>query len=145
LESFSGMKNKLRLTNLTIGILVVILFAVTGQLMRHYYHNVDVGDVERLYRRSRHLLLLLSGLMQGGIGVYIQAHQHELSNTLQWVATGLMTIGSLSLIYAFFYEIPQEIIKTPISRVALYILLASAVLHLGSSALNNYVQSKSKQ
>jgi O-antigen/teichoic acid export membrane protein len=139
------MKNRLRLTNLTIGIIVVILFAITGQLMRHYYHNAEAGDVERLYRRSRHLLLLLSGLMQGGIGVYIHAHQHKLSNTLQWVATALMTLGSLGLIYAFFNEIPQEILKTPISRLAMYILLASAVLHLGSSVLNNYVQSKTKQ
>lgn len=138
------MKNPLRLTNLSIGIIVVILFAITGQLMRHYYHNAEAGDVERLYRRSRHLLLLLSGLMQGGIGVYIQAHQHRLSNILQWVATALMTIGSLSLIYAFFCEIPQEIIKTPISSFSMYILLASAVLHLGSSLLNHYVQSKSK-
>jgi uncharacterized membrane protein YoaK (UPF0700 family) len=139
------MKNPLRFTNLTIGIIVVILFAVTGQLMRHYYNNAEAADVERLYRRSRHLLLLLSGLMQGGIGVYIQAHQHKFSNTLQWVATALMTIGSSSLIYAFFYEIPHEIIKTPISRLAMYILLASAVLHLGSSVLNNYIQSKTKQ
>lgn len=139
------MKNRLRLTNLTIGIIVVIVFAITGQLMRHYYHNAEAADVERLYRRSRHLLLLVSGLMQGGIGVYIQAHQHRLSNALQWVATVLMTMGSLSLIYAFFYEIPKEITKTPISRVAMYILLASAVLHLGSSVLNSYIQSKSKQ
>ena len=136
------MKNPLRLTNLSIGIIVVILFAITGQLMRHYYHNAEAADVERLYRRSRHLLLLLSGLMQGGIGIYIQAHKHKLPNTLQWVATALMTIGSLSLIYAFFYEIPQAIIKTPISRLGMYILLASGVLHLVSSALNHY-QSKS--
>lgn len=138
-------KNPLRLTNLSIGIIVVILFAITGQLMRYYYHNAEAADIERLYRRSRHLLLLLSGLMQGGIGIYIQSHQHKLSNTLQWLATALMTIGSLSLIYSFFFEIPQEIIKTPISRIGMYILLASVVLHLGSSLLNNYAQSKSKQ
>jgi peptidoglycan/LPS O-acetylase OafA/YrhL len=136
------MKNPLRLTNLTIGIAVVILFAITGQLMRHYYLNETAPDVERLYRRSRHLYLLLVGLTQGGIGVYIIAHQHKLANKIQWLATGLMTLGSACLIYAFFYEIPQEIIKTPISRIAMYILLASAVLHLGSSLLNQFNQSK---
>jgi peptidoglycan/LPS O-acetylase OafA/YrhL len=135
-------KPNLRLTNLTIGIAVVILFAITGQLMRHYYLNETAPDVERLYRRSRHLYILLVGLAQGGIGVYIIAHQNKIANLLQWIATGLMTLGSACLIYAFFYEIPQEIIKTPVSRMAMYILLASAVLHLGSSVLNQY-QSKS--
>jgi glucan phosphoethanolaminetransferase (alkaline phosphatase superfamily) len=137
------MKNKLKITNLTIGIAVVILFAITGQLMRHYYLNETAPDVERLYRRSRHLYLLLVGLAQGGIGVYIIAHQHKIAHLIQWLATGLMTLGSACLIYAFFYEIPQEIIKTPVSRIAMYILLASAVLHLGSSLLNQFKQSKS--
>jgi peptidoglycan/LPS O-acetylase OafA/YrhL len=137
------MKNPLRLTNLTIGIIVVILFAITGQLMRHYYLNETAPDVERLYRRSRHLFLLLAGLTQGGIGVYIIAYQHKLANQMQWLATGLMTLGSACLTYAFFYEIPGEIMQTPISRIAMYLLLASAVLHLGSSVLNQYNPSKS--
>ena len=130
------MKNPLRVTNLTIGIAMVILFAVTGQLMRHYYLNEAAPDVERLYRRSRHLLLLVTGLMQGGIGVYITAYQHQLSHKLQWVATILMATGALMLIYAFFYEIPKEIIKTSVSRISMYTLLASAILHLSSSILN---------
>jgi hypothetical protein len=136
------MKNPLRVTNLSIGIAVVILFAITGQLMRHYYLNETAPDVERLYRRSRHLYLLMAGLLQGGIGVYILAHQHRLAHLIQWIATGLMTLASVMLIYAFFSEIPQEIIKTPVSRLAMYTFLASAVLHLGSSILN-YYQSKS--
>jgi heme A synthase len=136
------MKNPLRLTNLSAGIAVVILFAVTGQLMRHYYLNETAPDVERMYRRSRHLYLLLVGLTQGGIGVYIIAHKHKLPHVMQWLATGLMTLSTALLIYAFFYEIPQEIIKTPISKIAMYLLLASASLHLGSGILNHY-QSKS--
>lgn len=110
--------------------------------MRHYYLNETAPDVERLYRRSRHLYLLMAGLLQGGIGVYILAHQHRLAHLIQWIATGLMTLASVMLIYAFFSEIPQEIIKTPVSRLAMYTFLASAVLHLGSSILN-YYQSKS--
>lgn len=111
--------------------------------MRHYYLNETAPDVERLYRRSRHLYLLLVGLAQGGIGVYIIAHQNKLANMIQWLATALMTLGSAGLIYAFFDEIPQEISETPVSRAAMYILLASAVLHLGSSMLNEFKQSKS--
>jgi uncharacterized membrane protein YoaK (UPF0700 family) len=134
--------NNLRVTNLAIGIAVVILFAITGQLMRHYYHNADAPDLERLYRRSRHLFLLLSGLAQGGIGIYIQSYQHRLSNKIQWIATVLMALGSFSLAYAFFYEIPNQIIETPVSRFAMYLLLAGVVLHLGSSLPNQYYQSK---
>lgn len=139
------MKKYLNITNLFIGIAVVILFAITGQLMRHYYLNETAPDIERLYRRSRHLYLLLAGLAQGGIGVYIVAHQHKLAYLMQWLATGLMTLGSVCLIYAFFYEIPQEIIKTPVSRIAMYILLASAVLHLCSSLLNQFTQPKTNR
>ena len=139
------MKNPLRVTNLSIGITIVILFAITGQLMRHYYLNETAPDVERLYRRSRHLYLLLAGLAQGGIGVYIIAHQHKFAHLMQWLATGLMTLSSACLIYAFFYEIPQEIIKTPVSRMAMYMLLASAILHLGSSLVNQFAQSKTNR
>jgi hypothetical protein len=135
-------KNKLQLTNLTIGIAVVILFAITGLLMRHYYHNAEAPDVERLYRRSRHLFLLLAGLMQGGIGVYITVHQDKYSNVIQWMATGLMTLGSTCLAYSFFYEIPQQVVETSAARMAMYFMLASGVLHLGSGLLNQYKQSK---
>jgi len=135
-------RNKLQLTNLTIGISVVILFAITGQLMRHYYHNADAPDVERLYRRSRHLFLFLAGLAQGGIGIYIEAYTHKLSNLLQCLATALMSLASAFLVYAFFLEIPIEIIETPVSRLAMYLLLASIVFHFGGSMLNRYYESK---
>ena len=136
------LKSKLQFTNLTIGISVVILFAITGQLMRHYYHNSEAPDVERLYRRSRHLFLLLAGLTQGGIGIYIQAYTHRLSYLLQWLATGLMSLASAFLILAFFYEIPDAIIETPLSRLAMYLLLASIVLHFVGGLLNRYQESK---
>lgn len=110
--------------------------------MRHYYMNETAPDVERLYRRSRHLYLLLVGLAQGGIGIYIKAFEHTLAYIAQWLATLLMTLGSLALVYAFFYEIPDEIVKTPVSRMAMYMLLASAVLHLGSSLIEKFSQAK---
>lgn len=132
------LRNKLQVTNLSIGIAIVILFVVTGQLMRHYYYNADAPDVERLYRRSRHLFLLLAGLGQGGIGVYIQPFQAKLANMIQWLATILMTTGSVCLSLAFFYEIPTQIIETPVSRFGLYLLLAGVSSHLVSFLLNRY-------
>lgn len=136
------MKNKLSRTNLIVGIMVVILFAITGQLMRHYYHNETAPEVERLFRRSRHLLLLLAGLLQGGIGVYIVAYQHKVLRNLQWVATGLMTLATVLLAIAFFTEIPSEIVKTPISRVSMYLFLGSASLHLVAGILNERLKSR---
>jgi uncharacterized membrane protein YoaK (UPF0700 family) len=118
------------------------MFAITGQLMRHYYHNTEAPDVERLYRRSRHLFLLLAGLTQGGIGIYIQPYSSRLLSHLQWLATGLMSLASAFLIYAFFYEIPPVIIRGHFSRLAMYLLLASVVLHFGASIVNGYYESK---
>jgi uncharacterized membrane protein YsdA (DUF1294 family) len=132
------MKNPLRFTNLSIGIAVVILFAITGQLMRHYYLNETAPDVERMFRRSRHLYLLLIGLTQGGIGIYIAAYQHKLAHRLQWLATAVMTLSAALLIYAFFYEIPHTIIKTNVSRIALFMLLGSVTIHLGSSVISSF-------
>ena len=138
------MKSKLQLTNLTVGIVMLILFAVTGQLMRHYYHNADLPDVERLYRRSRHLFLLMAGLTHSGIGIYITAYQHQVANKLQWIATALMFLGSCVLVSAFFYEIPGRIVATPISRLGLYLLLAGAVFHFIGMLVERY-RSKSGQ
>lgn len=137
------MRNPLRTTNLTIGIAVVILFAITGQLMRHYYLNETAPDVERLYRRSRHIYLLLAGLAQGGIGIYIQAYANKLAYSLQWTATAFMTLAASLLTYAFFFEIPQQIIQTNVSRIAMYAMLASVVLHVSSSLINHYLKPKS--
>jgi hypothetical protein len=108
--------------------------------MRHYYFNADAPDVERLYRRSRHLFLLMAGLTQSSIGIYIVAHSHKGANTIQWIATALMTLASACLIFAFFYEIPNYIVPTPVSRVGLYSLLAGAVLHFGSNLLNKFAK-----
>jgi predicted MFS family arabinose efflux permease len=136
-------RNYLQITNLILGISILILFAITGQLMRHYYFNVDAPDVERLYRRSRHLFLLMAGLTHGGIGVYIVAHQNKWANLMQWLATALMLMATILLVFAFFYEIPTFIVRTPNAKMGVYLLLAGVSIHFISSLLNGYLGNNS--
>ena len=120
--------------HLIFGILVLVVFLLTGQYMNHYYnHMVGVSDGVRLLYRTRHIFILLAGLLNLGIGIYFTYRQTTWRRVLQAFGSALIVVGSLLFIAGFFYEPKLENLYTPLSHWGTYTIVAGTLLHLFSS------------
>jgi hypothetical protein len=126
-------KSKLRKVHLTFGILVLIIFLLTGQYMDKYYnHMVGVPDGIRLLYRTRHIFILLSGLTNLGIGAYFTFRPRLWGRVLQLVGSALTFLSSVLFTLGFFYEPGFGNLRTPLSHWGVYCIVAGVLLHLFS-------------
>jgi hypothetical protein len=117
--------------HIIFGIAMVITFLLTGQYMDRYLnHLVGTPDFERMLYRSRHIYILLSGLLHVGIGAYFTYRIGRVRITLQLLGSLLIAIASVLFVVAFIYEPPSVSFYTPYSRRAIYLTLTGTLLHL---------------
>jgi hypothetical protein len=117
--------------HLIFGIVVFVVFLVTGRLMRWDFPDKDAISQEfRLLMRSRHIYILLASLVHIVLGVYLQMRRETLPKTVQIFASVLLFAGALLLIYAFFYETYTTRHFSDLSRFGLYLSLAGTIFHL---------------
>ncbi len=117
--------------HLIFGILVVIAFLLTGQYMdRFHNHMVGVPDAERLLYRTRHIFILLSGLVNLGIAAYFAYWPQPWRKVMQFLGSGLICIASLLFIAAFFYEPRLDDLDTPLSHWGTYSIAAGSLFHV---------------
>ena len=120
------------------GILVIVIFLLTGQYMDFYYPHMDeVSDGVRMMLRSRHIYLLLAGLVNLGIGVYFVQQRRRWRKFLQLTGSGLLLIAPFLLTGAFFYETTLPHLQRPLTLPAIVSLLTGTLFHLISSARQN--------
>jgi hypothetical protein len=123
----------MRPLHLIFGTLVLVIFLLTGQYMNYYYnHMVGVSDGLRLLYRTRHIFILLSGLVNLGIGIYLSYRQQLWRRILQWLGSVLIVLSSLLFITAFFYEPKLTGLYTPLSHWGTYTIVAGTFCHLFS-------------
>ncbi|HEX8068494.1 MAG TPA: hypothetical protein VF546_00985 [Pyrinomonadaceae bacterium] len=121
----------MRKLHLTFGILVLIAFMLTGQYMDKYYnHMVGVPDGVRLLYRTRHIFILLAGLINLGLAAYFNYRPGLWPRVLQLLGSALIFIASLLFVAAFFYEPRLANLYTPLSHWGAYTIAAGIVLHL---------------
>ncbi|HEV7373842.1 MAG TPA: hypothetical protein VGN95_03940 [Pyrinomonadaceae bacterium] len=121
--------------HLIFGIFLLVAFLLTGQYMSIYWnHMVGVSDGVRMLYRTRHIFILLAGLLNLGIGIYFSYGQQLWRKVLQWLGSGLIAVASLLFIIAFFYEPKLENLYTPLSHWGTYTIVAGTLFHLFSSA-----------
>ncbi len=117
--------------HLIFGLLLVIIFLLTGQYMdRVHQHLHFMPDGPRMLYRTRHIYILLSGLIHLGIGTYFRYRLATWSRTLQLLGSLLITTASLLFVYAFFYEPRLAGLQTPLSSKGMYVIVAGVLLHL---------------
>jgi hypothetical protein len=125
----------MRPLHLIFGLFLLVAFLLTGQYMNYYYnHMVGAPDGLRLLYRTRHIFILLAGLLNLGIGIYFSYGRELWRKVLQWFGSGLIVIASLLFIAAFFYEPKLEHLYTPITHWGTYTIVAGMFCHLLSSA-----------
>ena len=121
--------------HLIFGACVVVAFLLTGQYMDKYYnHMVSVPDGPRLLYRTRHIFILLSGLLNLGIGAYFTYRIERWRRALQLLGSLFIFAAPVLYLSAFFYEPKLSNLYTPLSHWGTYLIAAGAILHVVSGA-----------
>ena len=117
--------------HLTFGLILVIIFLLTGQYMDRFYHHLsEMADGPRMLYRSRHIYILLSGLVHLCIGSYFHYRLHPWLRTVQVLGSALLTIGSVILVGAFFYEPRLTNLANPLTLLGIIMTAVGTLLHL---------------
>ena len=82
--------------------------------------------------RSRHIFILLAGLINLGVGVYFVYWRERWRKVLQMTGSALLIIAPLMLTVAFFYEPMLKGLQRPLTLPALVALIVGVFFHLFS-------------
>jgi len=95
----------MRRVHLIVGLIGVVAFLITGQLMKHHSPPVRVLtlDVHMMYV-SRHIYLLGVALVNLVLGLYLREYSPGWRRTLQRIGSALIFLSVLSLLMAFISE-----------------------------------------
>jgi hypothetical protein len=116
------------------GLAVVLVFILTGQYMDIYLSHLEgMPDGPRMLYRSRHIYILLAGLINIGIGAYFAYHVERWRKALQSVGSLLIVAATCLSISAFFYEPQLPDLATPFSQPSMFLISGGTLFHFFSS------------
>lgn len=127
--------------HLVFGLTIVVIFLLTGQYMQHrldgLQHRLDglqhLADGPRMLFRTRHIYILMAGLLNLGIGSYFTSRREQWRRNLRLIGSILIFIAALLFIVAFFYEPTLDQLKTPLSLAGMISISIGTLLHFFSS------------
>jgi choline-glycine betaine transporter len=120
----------MKLIHQIFGIIVFVIFLLTGQYMDLYHNHLrDMPDGPRMLFRSRHIYILLAGLINIGIGSYLINRTSGWRRILQWIGSALIFVATILLIAAFFYEPKLLGLQSPITSWGIYSIFGGTMLH----------------
>ena len=123
----------MRLFHLAFGIAVIVVFMLTGQYMDLYHaHLSEMPDGPRMLFRTRHIYILLAGLLNLALGAYCVDRRQTWRRGLQYLGSGLIALASLLAIVAFFYEPTLPALDTPLTHWGMYAIVAGTLAHVAS-------------
>jgi MFS family permease len=95
----------MRRVHLILGLLGVVAFLITGQLLKHHSPPVRMLTPEvRMMYVSRHIYLLGAALVNLVLGLYLREYSPAWRRTLQRIGSVLIFLSVLSLLMAFISE-----------------------------------------
>ena len=114
--------------------MLVITFLLTGQYMdRVHNHLQGMSDGPRMLYRTRHIYILLSGLLHLGIGSYFSYRPDRAGRILQLLGSLLITAAPIFFIIGFFQEPYLTGLYVPLSKQGIILIAIGTLLHLLSS------------
>jgi len=121
----------MKLLHQIVGIAVVVVFLLTGQYMDFYYPDkTAISEGMRMMLRSRHIYILLGGLVNISLGAYFHWHTERWRRVLQLSASSLLLLATLFSVGAFFYEPQVAGLQRTFTLPALIGLLTGTLMHL---------------
>jgi formate hydrogenlyase subunit 3/multisubunit Na+/H+ antiporter MnhD subunit len=119
--------------HLIFGLIVLVVFLLTGQYMDRYHEHLRyTPDGPRMLYRTRHIFILMSGLLHLGIGSYFFSRAPGWRRALQILGSALITIAPVLFTIGFFYEPNLQGLHAPLSKAGVIISAGGALLHVVS-------------
>jgi len=111
------------------GILTLIHFVITGQLMRHGFFTIDREDLLlRMMFRSNHIYILFCGLLN--LVLYYAIRNQEKWHWLLTLALVVMATASIILNLSFYTDPASHSLQRSMTRMGVYGCLAGTILSL---------------
>lgn len=126
-----------------VGVSVVVIFLLTGQYMKFYYPRMEeINEGMRMMLRSRHIYLLLAGLINICLGAYFIRRETKWRRVLQMIGSLLILLASLLMVAAFFYEPKLANLQRTLTLPSIIALFTGTFFHLLSGGEKQGVKSK---
>jgi hypothetical protein len=120
----------MKLLHLCVGALVLVAFLLTGQYMDYLdVRSGALGETARVMFRSRHIYLLLAGLVNLGVGSYFTYRGRGWRRGLQLTGSALVLVAPGLMLAAFFTEPGGPGLPRHFTLPAVVILAAGTLLH----------------
>ena len=117
--------------HLIFGVLLFLVFTVTGRYMRVDFPDKDAIDqFLRALMRSRHIYILYSSLIHITLGVYMQLRPQAWRKFIQIAGSVALVAASVFLVIAWRVETYDLQQFSDLSREGICLSLAGVVLHL---------------
>ena len=123
--------NEMKKAHLIFGALMLVAFLLTGQYMDKFYNHMrGVPDGPRLLYRTRHIFILLSGLLNLAMAAYFTYRTLPRQSTIHVLGSLLVFSACVLFVAAFFYEPRLNNLQTPLSHWGAYAIAAGTLLHV---------------
>ncbi|PWT94285.1 MAG: hypothetical protein C5B55_02940, partial [Blastocatellia bacterium] len=86
-------------------------------------------DGPRMLYRTRHIFILLSGLLHLGLGTYWRDRLTKQRRAIQIVGSIAISVASVLFVIGFFREPWMERLYAPYSKNGMILILAGTLLH----------------
>ena len=124
------MRTHLRKVHLATGLLLLIIFPLTGAYLRlRIPHLMQQSDRMRFSMRGNHIYILLSSLVHLSLGAYLRLSVTRWLVRLQAAGSILLLLSSVLVVAAFFYE-PKNDLERPVTLLAMVMATAGTLLHV---------------
>jgi hypothetical protein len=124
----------MKLAHLVVGALVLVAFLLTGQYMDYLdVRSGRLGDAARMMYRSRHIYILLAGLVNLGVGAYFVRRAGGWRKTLQTAGSILILLAPALMLAAFFAESGVPGLHRHFTLPAIIILSVGTLCHAFSA------------
>jgi len=125
------MKTRLNLIHTVVGICTTLVFLGTGLLMRFHYTRVyESNHLVRMMFRSIHIYILLAGLLNISLGIYMSMSESPRKRATQLFGSICILSAPLLLIAAFFYEPVRESLERQMTLIGIVLLSIGTMSHL---------------
>jgi uncharacterized membrane protein YfhO len=116
--------------HLWVGAIALLVFLLTGQYMDYLDVRTNaLGETARVMFRSRHIYLLLAGLVNLGVGAYFIYRERGWRRSLQLLGSSFVIIAPVLMLAAFFSEPGEPGLKRHFTLPAVVILTIGTLLH----------------
>ncbi len=117
--------------HLVFGLLIFVVFLVTGQFMRADFPDKDAIDQTlRILMRSRHIYILFSALIHVALGLHFVTSGPDWRRIIQYAGSAVLFTSSVLLTVAFVQETYIFTAFSDLSRFGIYTSLSGVGLHL---------------